>query len=384
MALPTIRDLHVLHVTDSLAPGGKERMLVDLANATHRFGRRVSVCVTRDRTDLAKDLDPGINVHVLQRRARWALGPMRHFGALVRDEGITLLHVHGRSSFSFAVFAKLVRLLPPAIPLILHDHHGIEIDDSVPFWFRFWARRWTAAYVGVFQRLGEWARRAGLPADRIFVIENALDLTRLRPAAAVDVRGLLRLPATVPIGVVVCGIRREKGIDFLIDALARQRRAFHVLIVGPDADPEYVAVCRAQAERLGLGDRVTFLGVRSDVAAVLGGCDFALMPSRSESGPLVLIEYMAAGLPIVSVRVGGIAERIAASGGQAFTLPGDVQAFASAVDAVLALTHDERLGRGAWGPPFVAREFDIQSRLPAWDRAYAEALRTAERSREGR
>ena len=267
-------------------------------------------------------------------------------------------------------------MLPRHVPVLLHDHYGkIEVDASVPLWFKAWGRHFVTSYVGVTPRLAEWARRAGIPPARISVVENALDLARLRPAGVVDVRRECNLPKQAPLGIVVCGIRQEKGIDFLLEALARQRRLFHVVIVGPDADARYAAECRTLTARMGLDDRVTFLGPRSDVPAFLAGCDFALMPSRSESGPLVLIEYMAAGLPVVSTRVGATAERIAASGGQIFTRPGDVASFAAAVDELLALTSAERLARGAWGPPFVAKAFDIRDAVPVWEDIYARTVR---------
>jgi glycosyltransferase involved in cell wall biosynthesis len=266
---------------------------------------------------------------------------------------------------------KTTRLLSRNVPLLLHDHFGIDLDASVPLWFRLWARRQLAAYVGVCENLGKWAERAGVATERIFVIENALDLRRLQTTERQDLRASLSVPPSVPIGAVVCGIRHEKGIDFLLEALAVQEHPFHAVIIGPDADPAYATACRALALRLNLKDKVTFLGVRSDVPALLRGCDFALMPSRSESGPLALIEYMAASLPFVSVRVGGIAERTAAGGGILLTPPGDLSAFGAGIHTLLGLTPKERAARGAWGPPFVAREFDIRVTLPAWERAYS-------------
>ncbi len=371
---------HILHVIDSLAPGGAERMLVDIANATTDAGLRASVCVTRSVDTLAAELRPAITRLVLRRQRRFDWSAMRRLDAFVRSEQVDVLHIHGRSSLSFIMVARLCGLLR-GVPALLHDHYGrIEIDQSKPAWFRLIGRHMIAAYVGVSPLLGEWARTAGVPQQRITVIENGIDLMRLRPAerAPADLRALFSLPS-VPVGVVVCGIRPEKGVDLALEALARTAHQAALLIVGADTDPIYAEECRAQAARIGLNGRVVFAGVRTDVPVLLGGADFACMPSRSESGPLVLIEYAAAGLPLVSSRAGSIGIRLADAGVPGFVPPGDAGALAAALDDLLSLTPEARRARGEQGRRAAEALFSIQAQLPRWQALYLDM--TGERGR---
>jgi len=319
-------------------------------------------------------LRPDIPVLVLDRRKRFEFGAMRRLAAYCHTAKVDILHVHGRSSFSFVAVARLLGFVGRGVPIILHDHYGkIEIDFSVPRWFRRVGRHVLNAYVGVSPRLGTWARTAGVPPAKIHVIENALDLERLRPSSRWDVRAEMDL-STAPIGILVCGIRPEKGVDLLIEAVAAQTLPMQCLIVGADTDPVYAASCRALVAQHGIADRVRFLGVRMDVPALLSGCDFALMPSRSESGPLVLIEIMAAALPFVAFEVGSISQQAARSGVPGFVTPLDVVAFARAVDTLLMLSPAARRARGAAGEQIAQAHFKIEAKLPEWLAIYRKML----------
>lgn len=370
--------LHVLHVIDSLAPGGAERMLVDLANATVARDLRVSVCVTRDRTDLACELRPEIALTVLGRRRRFQLRPLRRLAELVERSGVGLIHAHGRSTASLAVALRLLGGLER--PIVLHDHYGVELDPRIPLWLRWLGSRRIAHYVGVYPRHAEWARATGVPEERISVIENALDLDRLGRAEPVDLRSIFPISARRRIGLVVGGLREEKGIDVLIEAFAgaEQRGRAALLVAGGPRQAGYEAKCRQLVAKLGLGREVLFLGERDDVPSLIRSADFAVVPSRSESGPLVLIEYLAAGLPFVATRVGAVAQR-AASLGEGLLVPaGDAGALRAALDELLALSREQLRERGLRGRELARAHFDVRASAPRWRKLYH---RVAERPR---
>jgi len=364
-----------MHVIDGLPLGGAERMLVDIANATVAGGARVSACVTRSCTDLAAELDSRIFLHVLGRTRRFDVKGLQQFAHLVREERVSLLQAHSRSTLSLLSVVKMLGWLQT--PIVLHDHFGsIERDFSVPAWFRLAGRFCLHGYVGVYTRLAQWAERAGVPRQRIHVIGNALDLSRLQNGLALDLRRAFGFSAGDRVGIVVAGIRHDKGIDLLLQALtlAPLPPATKFLIIGDDADPAYGEQCRQLATQLKLDDCVRFVGKRQDVPDVIKGADFALMPSRSESGPLVLIEYMAIGLPFVSTQVGDIAHRSAQAGLPGFVPPDDPTAFRRALDGLLGLSPSEREARGAMGRQLAWEHFDIQKVIPRWNEIYRQAL----------
>ncbi|MBC7815005.1 MAG: glycosyltransferase family 4 protein [Burkholderiales bacterium] len=372
--------MRVLHVIDSLAVGGAERMLVEIANGTAADGHAVFACVTRADTTLAAELRPEIALNVLNRQRRFDLADMRRFADYTRQQRIDLMHVHGRTTLSFVLAGRALRLTRS--PIVFHDHNGgIGFDAPAPLWFRCWGRRHIAQYVGVSAKLGAWAASSGIIPERIHVIDNALDLSRFSVGAthvspALSLRAELAIPDEMLLGVVVGGIRRDKGVDVLLDAVAQsqQRVTFKIALIGGERDADYVAACREQCAALGLSDTVIFAGERSDIAALLPQADFAVLPSRSESGPLVLIEFMAAGLPFVAARVGSVGERVSALNLAEFVPPEDALGLAQALDNLLRLTPQQRRERGQIGQAVARRYFDIRQTMPQWYDVYNAAI----------
>ena len=362
-----------MHVIDSLAVGGAERMLVDIANSTSAEGHQVSACATRHRGDLANWLRPDIKFWELNRQRRFDWSAMRLFASLARDFEPDLFHAHGRSTFSFLAFVTALGLVD--YPIVIHDHDYVNSDSTVPSWFRWASGRWASHYVGVYAKLEAWAKDAGIPGDKISIIPNALDLQRIRAAPAGCIRRELDIPDDILIGIVVGGQQYVKGTDLLINAFAqsKHRKRARLLIVGDANEPAYLRSCYAQKDSLALSESITFLGKRLDVASLMKCVDFAVLPSRSESGPLVLIEYMVCGLPFVATNVGGVANKVEALGVPGFVPANDSLALASALDQLLQLSHAERLKRGKMGEDVAASYFEISERLPEWFRVYAAA-----------
>lgn len=367
--------MHIMHVIDGLPLGGAERMLVDIANVTVGAGDHVSVCVTRTCTDLGDSLDPSISLHVLGRTRRFDMKALRRFAVLVRERRVDLLHAHSRSTFAFLAVLKLLRWI--RVPILFQDHYGsIERDESVPLWFRLAGRVFLDQYVGVCDKLGMWARKAGVPSHKIAVVGNRLNLFRLQEGPALDLHQEFGFAPGDRVGVVVAGIRYDKGTDLLLQALALSPLlpATKILIIGGDVDPGYAEQCRQLAKQLRLNDHVRFVGRRLDVPAVVKGADFALMPSRSESGPLVLIEFMMAGLPLVSTMVGDIARLAQQSGLGEFVPAGDPAAFRAALDRLLRLSPAEWSARSDVGRRIALERFDLREALPRWQELYHHIL----------
>jgi glycosyltransferase involved in cell wall biosynthesis len=362
--------MHIMHVIDTLAVGGAERMLVELANRAAEDGHRVSVCITRDGRTLASELRPEVSLLVLGRRRRFDLQAVRRLADAIERDGVSVVHAHGRYSFALMLTVRIVARM--RAPVILHDHMAADGASSVPLSFRLVSRRAVDAYVGVYEGARAWAARAGIPPGRVQVIDNSLSLARFN-VPGLDLRRAFSIPPDSLVGIVVAGLRREKGIDTLVEALALSRAGERlvVLSVGGDRDPEYAAACRASAAALGSGREVRFIGERADVPALIRGADFALLPSRVESGPLSLIEYLASGMPVVATRVGGISLRAAELGVPCFVPPDNPAAFAEALDQLIRLTPEERRLRGQLGQRVAFEHFDIGRVMEQWYELYA-------------
>lgn len=349
-------------------------MLVDLANQTVNDGHRVSVCVTRSQLTLARELDPRIELLVLYRRARFSPIALGRLALHVRRNAVDVVHVHMRSNLLFVVQLRLARLL--RAPIVFHDHYGtIETDSSIPRWFPV-VRRYITFYVGVYDKLEQWARRAGVPAARAITIPNALDLSRLATGRPSTIREDLEIGASVPVALVIATLRRDKAIEVLLEAVARSRHRtrLKVLVAGSDGEPAYAERCRTRREELGLDETVVFLGGRTDVPDLLRSVDLALLSSHTESGPLVLVEYLAASLPFASTLVGDIGRRLARMKIPGFVRPGDSAALAEELDRILDLSPEERRARGRQGYEHLVEHWDLRALMPRWYDVYRAAI----------
>jgi glycosyltransferase involved in cell wall biosynthesis len=111
------------------------------------------------------------------------------------------------------------------------------------------------------------------------------------------------------------------------------------------------------------------------VQQLLRSADFALMPSRSETGPLVLIEYAMAGLPLVAYQVGNISQRMANAGIEGLVEPDDEQAFQDELLKLLVSSPQEWQKRGEHGKHIATELFDIRKVIPQWLAVYQKALK---------
>ena len=166
----------------------------------------------------------------------------------------------------------------------------------------------------------------GYPADRVVTVHNGIE-----PAELAEPVRMTRGPTVLE----VARLAEVKGQRLLLAALAELDA--DAVLVGRDLERggAYEAELRVEAERLGVADRVVFAGHRDDVPALLAGCDVVCLPSSVEGLPLVVLEAMAQGRPVVATAVGGTPELVVDGETGLLVPPGDARALAAALDKVL-------------------------------------------------
>jgi glycosyltransferase involved in cell wall biosynthesis len=193
----------------------------------------------------------------------------------------------------------------------------------------------------------------GVPADRIAVVPEPIDLVRWREALSRAVPG----PSSVGSILCVAHLYPRKDVATLLAAMARLRNDEVLRVVG--TGPEKARLER-RAQDLGLGSRVEFLGhvAFERLAAEYRRADVFCLPSRQEGFGIVFLEAMAAGLPIVAARAAAVPEVVVDGECGLLVPPGDVSALAATLDRLLA-NRDERVRLGSGGARRVAR-FDAR------------------------
>lgn len=364
-----------MHVIDSLSLGGAERMLVDIVNKIDRQKFSVSVCVTRSGTELQKDLHSYIPLKVLNRKSSLDISGLLAFKSFSKAQNVDIYHAHGRSTFSFLVAAKILGFHNK--PIILHDHFGnIEFDKTIPFWFRIFGSRNLAHYVGVCDKLGIWAETAGIPISKISVIDNALDFNRFDQPQSVNLHSHFSIPAHRKIGVFVGNIRYAKGLDILINLSSQisEKMMPYFIIIGREIEAEYIEKCRNLLSASGLQNYFLFAGEQKNIVSWIKGADFAVIPSRSESGPLVLIEFMACGLPFVAFEVGGISRKVSPYFSENFICPGCNEKFFQRMTQLINTSSENLINQSENIKKIAHRLFDIDEQLPSIYHMYSSIL----------
>jgi L-malate glycosyltransferase len=187
----------------------------------------------------------------------------------------------------------------------------------------------------------QWAA-AGFHSSKMAVIPNGIDMAHFAPGPTPAVRLSLGIPVEAPLVTVVSRLNPLKGIEYFVEAaamVAARRPEARFLVVG-DNEPSpsqvaYRAQLEALAVRLGLSDRLRFTGFRSDVPDLLAASTVSVLPSLSEGLSNVLLESMAAGVPVVATAVGGTAEAVMDGVTGSLVPPGNAPALADAVTMLL-------------------------------------------------
>jgi glycosyltransferase involved in cell wall biosynthesis len=319
----------VLHLTDTLEPGGTERVAVNLVNALPRDRFEVSICSTRRDGPLSALLGSDVKHLSLGRRHTVDVAAMLRLRTFIRTHEVRILHAHAT-----ALFTALGGSFGPPYPRVVwHDHCGHQQHaPRSPRPYRLAARR-VAGVISVNEYLADWARtELGVPGDRVWYVPNFV--SDQQPGA---LAGLPGSPGTRL--VCVANLRPQKAHVDLLNALAiviRTTPAAHLLLVGREAEPAYAQDVRRTISELGLASHVTMLGERTDVASILRQCDIGVLSSIGEGFPLALVEYGLAGLAAVTTTVGQCAEVLDDGHAGILVPPGQPEALAGALSRLLA------------------------------------------------
>jgi glycosyltransferase involved in cell wall biosynthesis len=199
-----------------------------------------------------------------------------------------------------------------------------------------------ARAIGCSSQAGQRAQGTLSPKRRSFVVNPGIEIARARGGNRVELREQLDIPTGRQVLGIIGRLQPWKGQDRFLTALAelcRGGRDVHGLLVGGDAyelSPEYAAGLDRLVRELGLSGRVTMTGQVPDSAPYLELMDVAVNASEEEPFGIVLLEAMAAGVPVVAVAKGGPVDIVEPGVTGILARSGDPTELAAAMDALLA------------------------------------------------
>jgi glycosyltransferase involved in cell wall biosynthesis len=329
------RPLRILHILRAPV-GGLFRHVVDLAGEQVARGHQVGIVADSStggaRADalfatLAPRLALGLSRVPMSRHIGASdIAAARHVMARADAAGADVIHGHGAKGGAYARLAQR----PGAIRVYTPHGGSLHYSAASPVGLIYLGlERILKSRTELFLFESEFGRDAfaaklGTSRALVRVVHNGVTPAEFAPIE----------PSADATDLVFVGeLRMLKGIDVLIDAIAsltRSGRRITATLVGSGPDEDAL---RRQAERLGLADAVRFPGAMpARTAFALGRC--AVVPSRAESLPYVVLEAGAAGMPLIATNVGGIPEIFGAQSDR-LVPPGDAAALARSITAVL-------------------------------------------------
>lgn len=331
--------MKVAHLVPTLHPGGLETGLVDLAGAAPQAGLELMVVAlssTSDTTQVSALRRLGVPVAELGL-APWDPRAAGRVARALRARGAQLVHTHLPQA-DVAGAAAAIRMRVPAVSTL----HRIENEpadrlDRLRRTARILARqRFMARTIAISATQREWYRGLGGPAGDIVVLtDGVLDPGPTSSAERARVRGLLHVSDGEALVLSAAPMRRDAGHELLLDAMEQLPISAPVSVALAGDGPLRPWLESRVAATEALRDRVRFVPRGQDPAALLGSSDVVLHTSASGALPTTLLRAMAAGVPVVATRVGGVPEIIASGTGVLVPLqPGPI------ADAVGALAGD--------------------------------------------
>jgi len=330
--------------------GGTERDLIITAEYLKRAGHRVTIYVAEARgpgTGREIRVVPTSPIGRALRLWRFAyLAPAiaRREGADVilsfaRSVGADVLRAGGGAHISYLRAARQWRGTSAAAAMRLSPYHRVQmlIEKNG---FRSARLKLAIAISEVVRR--DLIERFKLPAEKVPILYNGVDLERFRPPAGDEARRQIRqalgLPEATPAVLFVGNGFARKGLPFMLEAWPRLESGPWLLVAGNDrARARYESRARA----LNVADRVRFLGPRNDVAELFQAVDVVTLPSLFEPFGNVILEAMASGRKVLTSAQAGVCELLP-SGLKRFVIqnPSDPAEIGKRLDELIAAPDD--------------------------------------------
>jgi glycosyltransferase involved in cell wall biosynthesis len=312
----------VVEVVGSLAVGGAERVAIEVAAGLAERGWRADLLCAGpeargadfDRSVEGEAKARGVPVHHLDFRSITSGDTRRRLAAFLRERKPAVVHVHNRPH-DWQVVAACTAL-------------GIPVVYTVHLTYQYPRLRQRALYAAcgllvptvicVSRAVAEnVVREERVHRGKVKVVYNGIRMELFRPASPEDRAAKRQALGWAPETFVwICAARlnAQKGHRWLLEGFARLPATSRARLVLAGDGP-LQAELEAQAARLGIADRVQFLGARRDVPALLAAADGFATATLQEGHPLALLEAMASGLPVVAPRLPTVLEVAPPSGG---------------------------------------------------------------------
>lgn len=282
----------ILFVIDNLKIGGAEQVFIDILNLV-KGAVNVDILFIIAPAPESYKVPSNIKCIYLNRRNKWSLYSLWRCYTIIKN--YDTIHIHMRHTYRYIALVKKIFKLKSK--LILHDHYGlIRIDKSIPFKGYLFFK--PDIYIGVSEELRIWAINTWKLNPN-----SAHTLINLPSPRFVD-RTSQSTKSNIKKGdlVLVGNIKAVKNQLFALD-IAKEL-GLDITLIGKNQDKKYSCIVSNAVST----QSAIWLQSINDVSEVLSDYKLGIFCSLSESGPLVILEYLLCGIPFLAYKTGGISE----------------------------------------------------------------------------
>lgn len=322
----------VLHVINGEHFSGAERVQDLLALRLPQLGYEVGLATLKAGKFQEVRQSTALLYEVTMHN-RFDLRPVREVMRIAREGDFDILHAHTPRTAMITALASRWS----GRPWVYHVHSPVTRDsgrvlqNQLNAQVERWSLKSAARAIVVTPTLMPYMQEVGFAADRLVCVPNGVPVSD-------SPRPYRQLGEELTVGMVAL-FRPRKGAEVLLEALAilmSQGRKVRFRAIGGFETPEYEADIREFAARLGVINRIDFVGFTSQVADELVQLDALVLPSLYGEGlPMVVLEAMAAGVPVVASHVEGVTTAIEHRRSGLLVEPGSVSQLAAALEQLL-------------------------------------------------
>jgi len=297
--------LNSIHLLSSSGFYGAESAVLELTKGLRTIGASSSVVIFETGNGISREikarfLDHGISVDILSCHGKVDFTLWRRLRNLAFERDVQIVHSHKYKTTPYALLAA--RNTSFAVISTYHnwlaETRALSVYTAIDKALARFCDANVAVSYPIAMELSKWVR-----CEQVFKIENGVDVQKWSPVSSESISDN---PSALTIGFVG-RMTGPKGVDRFLEAVATtpviQSRPVHALLVGSGDAEERL---RIRALRDDLVGRVKFAGVLSDVAEAYAQMDVIVLPSDNEGFPMVLLEAMAMGIPVIASNVGDV------------------------------------------------------------------------------
>ncbi|SDW84349.1 glycosyltransferase [Aequorivita viscosa] len=279
--------MKVLQIIDTLEVGGAERVFVDMCNILYENNRDVSALILlKDKGELAGQLK--VPILPFSRKSKWSVVSMYNCSKILKQ--FDIIHCHSKHVFRYIWLVNILSGVKKNI--ILQDHSSFKTVGKQLLLFKYLLK--PQHYIGVSEEINQHAvKKIGLSIKSVYLLENIILRTNVKQTR------------TITDFVLVSNIKSSKNNLFALEVVKSFSKK-SIRIIGHVQGQSYYEKLRAFSEKNKLS--TNFVTNSQEVQSILKNSKVGLHTSPSETGPLVLIEYLAQGLPFLAYETGEVAK----------------------------------------------------------------------------